>query len=244
MIILGGNAQNVLLEPKQDSKKPLWGYVDPSTGKWVVKPAYDAAEAYTQGPDGKYRALVTKGKVQGFLGRDGKPSGAGIVFEKFEPLMKGPNKIVTVKGKYGIISPDGDYVQQPVISSLRPMDADGYIVDVKGKKGFISPVGLTLVAPLYTDITTDGTDVFILSKGNKKGLMSRKGDVLLEPSGFDGISRYGAYWKVKKGDKTGLFDASKRAVLLEAKYADVLEPFSYGGGVVYPVKKKNGKWVL
>ncbi len=236
------NAQNISLEPKQDSKKPLWGYVNPTTGKWMVKPQFTEAEPFKTGKDGKLRALVSKGNVKGFLAADGKPTGAGIVFESIEPMMSGDNLIVSVKGKKGIVTPDGVYVQKPEMSEIKPLGTEGYIVTIKGKKGVISPEGELKVEPLYSDILTGEDDVFIVVKGGKKGLLSRQGDMLLQPSKFEDISRLKNYWKVGKGNKIGLFDPSKRAVLVDAKYGDVLEPFAFPGGMIFPVKKTNGKW--
>lgn len=236
------NAQNVSLEPKQDAKKPLWGFIDKNTGKWVVKPSYNVVNSFEQGSDGKYRALVTKGNLQGFLGPDGQPLGAGIVFEKIEPLMEGNNLFVTVKGKIGVINPDGDYIQKPTFTQVSPLGKEGYFVIEKDKKGFITPEGLTLISPIYSEIDPSEEGFFILKKGNKAGITNRKGDIILEPSKFTGVEKFGDYWKIRNGKKVGLFDSSMKKVLVEPKYGDVIEPLIYAGGMIFPVMKPNGKW--
>lgn len=242
VISLISHAQGISLEPRQDSKKPLWGYVNPSTGKWVVKPRYTEAEPFRQGADGKPRALVAKGNLKGFLGVDGNPLGAGIVFESIEPMMAGNNLIVSVKGKKGIVSPDGVYLHKPELTEISPLGDEGYVITLKGKKGIISPDGQSVVEPLYSDIDTSEEGVFIVNKGGKKGLLSRNGEMLLQPSKFEDITRLNNYWKVKKGNKVGLFDPSKRIVLVDAKYAEVMEPFSFPGGIIFPVMTTKGKW--
>lgn len=235
-------AQSVMLEPKQDAKKPVWGYVNTSTGKWVVKPTYNVAEPFKTGNDGKFRALVTKGNLQGFIGPDGKPLGAGIVFESIQPVMRGDNLIVSVKGKKGIVTPDGIYVQKPEFTDIVPLGDEGYIITSKGKKGIISADGATVVAPQYTSIDTSEDEVFIIRKGDKEGLTTRSGIMLLEPSKFNTVKKFGEYWEITKGNKKGLFDAVSRNVLIEPKYGDVREPVSFPGGMIFPVKKTNGKW--
>lgn len=235
-------AESVYPEPRKDTKKPLWGYVDPKTEKWVVKPQYTEAGTFSTGADGKVRALVGKGNLKGYLGTDGKPLGAGIVFESMEPMMSGDNLIVSVKGKKGIVAPDGSYLIKPEMTALTPLGAEGYVITVKGKKGIISPDGKIIVEPLYTDIDTSDPDVFIIGKGGKKGLLSRKGEMLLPPSRFEDVMRINTFWKVKKGDKTGLFDPSKRIVAVNPKYKDVMEPFTLPSGTFYPVMNKKDKW--
>lgn len=242
VLSLGTKAQNINLEPKQDNKKPLWGYINPTTGKWVVKPTYNVAEPFKLDADGKFKALVTKGNLQGFIGADGKPLGAGIVFESMEPMMVGPNKIVAVKGKKGIIAPDASYIQKPEISEILPLDSEGYVVTVKGKKGFLSPEGITILAPVYDYIKSSEDNVFVVYKGGKAGLFSRQGEILFEPNTYNDVIKFGNFWKIKKGDKVGLFDPAKRRVVVSAEYADVLDPLNFREGIVYPVKKKNGKW--
>lgn len=235
-------AQAAIPEPKQDEKSARWGYINSATGKWVVKPAFTSAEAFLKGPDNKYRALVTKGVLQGYLGPDGKPLGVGVVFESIEPVMAGDNKIVTVKGKKGIINPDGAYVQKPEISEIKPLGAEGYFVTVKGKQGFVSPEGNTVVPPLYTSIDPSEEGYFIVNKDGKAGILTRDGNVVLEPGKFTGVKKFGEYWKIMKGNKIGLFNATNKAVILEPNYADILEPVSYSGGMAFPVKKNNDKW--
>lgn len=238
----GAKAQEFSLEPKQDDKKPLWGYVNRSNGKWVVKPTYNLAEPFKTGADGKPRALVTKGNLQGYIGSDGKPLGAGIVFESIEPTMEGPNMIVAVKGMKGIIDPDGVYLQKPEISEIQPLGSEGYIIKVKGKKGFLSPEGKSVIEPVYSDIKTSEEDVFIVYKGGKAGLLSRQGEMLLAPDKYSDVIKFGDNWKIKKGDKVGLFDSKQRALLVAPDYTDVMEPFTYSGGTLYPVRKKKDKW--
>lgn len=239
---LSALCQSPVLQPKQDAKKPLWGYVNPNTDKWVVKPRYDVAEPFKQGPDGKYRALVTKGNLQGFIGPDGKLLGAGLVFEAIEPIMHGNNLIVTVKGKRGVVSPDAVYVIKPELTDMVPLGAEGYIVDKNGKKGFIDPTGRLLIPMLYSNIKTEYKDIFVVKKGGKEGIVSRSGEMLLEPKEYSSVKPFGSYWKVYKGDKVGLQQLSPAQLLVDPKYAEVGEPLRYSKGAIFPVRKSNGKW--
>lgn len=242
VLSLGSKAQNIALEPKQDIKKQLWGYVNGTTGNWVVKPTYNTAESFKNGADGKFKALVTKGNLKGYIGPDGKPLGAGIVFETMEPLMEGDNQIVSVKGKKGVIAPDALYIIKPEISDISPLGSEGYIVTVNGKMGVLSPEGKYTVQPIYESVKPVDDDVFIVHKGGKAGILSRKGEMMLVPSKYDDVNRFGNYWKIKKGDKVGVFDPAKRVVVVPADYADVMQPVNFPGGFIYPVKKGNGKW--
>lgn len=240
-LAIGAKAQNITLEPRMDDKQPLWGYVNSSSGGWVVKPAYNLAEPFKIGSDGKLKALVTKGSLKGYIGADGKPLGAGIVFESIEPLMAGENQIVSVKGKKGIISPDASYIHKPEMSDISPLGSEGYIVTIKGKKGLLSPEGRYIIEPFYENIKTSEEDVFIVCKGGKVGILSRNGEMILEPSKYSDLIRFGKYWKIKKGDKVGLFDPAKREVVVSADFAEVWEPFNFSGEPIYPIKNKNGQ---
>lgn len=242
LIALAASAQAPLLSPKEDSKKPLWGYVNSKTGKWVVKPMYDVAEPLKQGVDGKYRALVTKGSRQGFIGSDGKVLGAGVVFESIEPLLEGNNLIVTVKGKKGIVTPDGVYVLKPELTELNPLGKEGYIAAQKDKKGFLNAKGDVLIPFQYTGIDPTEPGFFIVDKGGKAGLYSRNGKLILEPNDFNHLVRFEGLWKVKKGDKTGLYDSETYRLLVKPEYGEVLSPVKFDGGEIYPVMKTNGKW--
>ncbi|MDE5750663.1 MAG: WG repeat-containing protein, partial [Duncaniella sp.] len=150
--------------------------------------------------------------------------------------------IVSVKGRKGIVNPDGVYIQKPEISEVKPLGAEGYMVMVKGKQGFLSPEGTTVVPPLYTSVDPRDEGYFIVNKGGKAGLLTRDGDILLDAGKYTGVERFGEYWKIAKGKNRGIFDATKKAVLLEANYADVLEPVRYSAGVAFPVMKNNRKW--
>lgn len=242
IVVLSAGAQKPLLEPRQDSKKPLWGYVNATTGKWVIKPQYNVAEPLKQGADGKYRALVTKGNKQGFIGPDGKVLGAGVIFEAIEPVMQGDNLIVTVKGKKGIVTSDGVYVLKPEFSALYPLGEEGYIVEQKDKKGFLDTEGKMLIQPLYVSFDFSVPGFFIVDKGGKAGLYTRDGKLILEPKEYNELVRFEGLWKVRKGNKTGLYDSERRRLLVKPDYGDVLSPVKFSAGEVYPVKKTNGKW--
>lgn len=236
-------AQAPSLEPKQDAKKPLWGFVNPQNSKWVVKPTYNVVNPFEEGPDGKYRALVQKGTMQGWLGVDGKPLGAGIVFENIEPLMQGNNMLVTVKGKKGIINLDGVYQLKPEFTEVSPLGNEGYLVTLKGKKGFLSPSGEMKVQPLYDDIATTVPDYFIVSKGGKAGIVSRSGQLVLEPGEYNSVSPIaGDRWKVVKGDKSGMYNVATRTLEVKPEYKIVGYPLEMPGNIIYPVCKTNGKW--
>lgn len=230
------------LEPKKDAKKPKWGYVDSHTGKWVVKPVYDVAEPFKKSPDGRYRALVTKGTLQGFLGVDGKLLGAKLVFEKIEPVMEGDNMIVTVKGKKGIIDLDGVYIIKPEYTDLRQAGDLGYISYIKDKTGFIDARGRLVCAPEYSDIDLSLPEVFIVTKNGKKGIITHSGKIMLEPKVYTDVTPLGKYWKVIKDNKAGIWDMNTSQLLIEPKYGDVKAPVNLKSGTYLPVCNKKGMW--
>lgn len=231
----GAYAQNIA--PKKDEKKNLWGYVDNSTGKWVVKPKYDSAAEYTAQPNGKKRALVARDGKQGFLDENGKALGAGIVFEKIEPL-EGDAMFVTVKGKKGVANYDGVYLIKPEAESVEQLGTEGWIVSVKGKKGLLKYNGSYLIEPVYNDIDTSLAEYFIVTSGGKAGLLKRDGSVIVMPKDFTGLKPFkDNYWSVKKGNKEGVLNIQTGAIVLKPEYDNVEDIFL--NGKVFIVKKGN-----
>lgn len=243
VIMAAGNmasAQSIV--PRKDDKKGQWGYVSTASGKWVVKPKYDAAAELTSAPNGQLRAVVTlKGKT-GFVDDNGKLLGAGAVFEEVTPL-EGNAMFVTVKGKKGVVNYDGVYLVKPEIIDVAELPGEGYLVSVKDKKGILKYDGTWLLDPLYKEIDTSLPYYFLVNKGGKAGIADRKGSVLLAPGDFTGVEPFGKYWKVRKGNKVGLFDLKKNQLLVKPDYADVGMPIvASNGSTLYPVSGKPGKW--
>lgn len=174
VLCLAGGAQT--LTPKQDAKKGKWGYVDAS-GKWAVKPKYDAAGPYERHQPGQSVAIVEEKGLKGFLNEAGKPLGDGIKYT--EIIIEGANApIVTLKnGKKGILSYDGTYYVKPEIDAITPVGADGYVVMIKGKAGLVGLDGSSRIEPKeFTGIEPFGdTGMWLVSKGDKKGVL-RLGD--------------------------------------------------------------------
>lgn len=232
------DAQNI--EPKQNSKDSKWGFMDKSTGKWVLKPKYDNVEAISQQPNGKLRGKITaKGKT-GFIDEYGKVLGAGVVFEEIIPIDS-EAMIVTVKDKKGIVNYDGEYLIKPDLTSVEPLGTEGFIISKKDKKGFIKRNGSIVLDVIYNNIEPDVEGYFILDKGGKAALALRDGSILIEPKNYTSIEPFGEYWIVSKKDKKGLFDLNKKTLLIEPKYNDISQPFTLNGDEYFKVKKKD-KW--
>lgn len=236
------SAYGQAIEPKKDEKKPKWGYVDKSTGKWAIKPTFDKAGALTAGPDGKLRGEVEKNGLIGFVGENGKVLGAGVVFEKVEKLMSGDNRLVTVRGKQGVITLDGVYTVKPEITSLKAVGHEGYIFGIKEKTGFMTADGTVTVAADYSNIDTSVAGFFVVTKGDKAGILTREGELVLEPKDYTAVKpATGNYWRVFKKEQVGFFNVKDKALMLEAKYLDAQDPIEVDGKVYFAVRKGK-KW--
>lgn len=230
------------ISPQKDDRKGMWGYVNPTTGKWVVKPKYESAGQLTTQPDGKMKGVVVKNGLTGFVDENGKELGAGIVFEDMTPLQ-GDAMFVTVKGKKGVANYDGVYLIKPEITEIQPVGDEGYIVTIKDKKGFLAPDGHMTIDPVYTYIDPKTEGYFIVMKKDKMGILKRDGSMILEPKQFTDVEKYGDYWKVSKEDKTGLFKEGQSKLLVECYFEDILSPSLLNNLPMFPVKK-NGLWGL
>lgn len=233
------NAQSLV--PKQDAKKGTWGYVS-SSDRWVVKPKYDKADGMRTMPNGKTRAIVSHKGKQGFLDENGKPLGAGIIFEKIEPL-EGDAMFVTVKGKKGVVNYDGQYLVKPEIDNLEPIGQEGFIVTIKGKKGILCNNGTFLLNPLYKNIDTSLPDLLIVDLGGKSGLLSRDAKkILIAPKEFTKITPFSDLWKIYKGTKVGLYNLKTQSILVKPEYEDVRYPLNLSKVTLIPVADKSGSW--
>lgn len=227
--------------PQLSEKKGQWGYVNPSTGKWVVKPKYEEAGELTKQPNGEMRALVKQKGMQGFINEAGKTMGVGVVFESILP-MEGDAMMVTVKGKTGVANYNGEYLIKPEAEMTYKLGSEGWIFGIKDKKGLVAPDGKWTIEPIYKDINYDTPGYFIVDKGGKAGILNRKGEILLEPKDFTSAKLAGDYWLVGKGDKYGLFDANQKSIVIKPEYAEIGDPIKTKQEVCVPVKKNNGKW--
>ena len=227
------------IEPKQDTKKMKWGYVDPSTDKWVVKPKYDSAEPLSEQPNGKMRARVTSDGKTGFLDENGKTLNAGVVFEEITPLQ-GDAMFVTVKGKKGVANYDGAYLIKPELTAVEPLEEEGYFILKNNKTGFIKPDGTLLLDMIYEKIDPSIDGYFIVYKGGKAGITLRDGEMKLAPKDFTDAQPFGKYWLVSKKDKKGLYDLQNGKLLIEPKFDEFSEPFVIDKEYV-SVRDKN-KW--
>ena len=210
------------LVPQKDDKKNLWGYVDTSTGKWVVKPKYDAASEFKTQPNGKSRAVVTTKGLSGFMDESGKLLGAGAVFEKMQPL-EGDAMFVTVKGKTGVANYDGVYLVKPEADAVEQLGAEGWVTIVKGKKGLLKNDGSYLLQPIYTEIDPSVPGYFVVSAGGKSGLLRRDGSEVVAPKQYSALQPLrDKIWKVSKGNKCGLMDVSTGAIVVEPNYENII----------------------
>lgn len=237
-------AQGIIPEPKEDTGKHLWGFINPANGKWVVKPNYQKVESYSLGDNGEYRALVHKGNLQGYVGVNGKPLGAGVVFESIEPMSAGNNSIVKVKGKYGVANKNGVLLIKPNFTAIKPIGNDYYMTEAKGKNGVINTEGSFIVPAEYDNIDLSEEDYFLVEKGKKAGILSRNGTMVLEPSKYNKITHIDGWWQVHKGDKMGLIEIPSGKLIVEPKYNKVGTPIYASGEYYYPISKKNGLWGL
>lgn len=240
VIMAAGNmasAQSIV--PRKDDKKGQWGYVSTASGKWVVKPKYDAAAELTSAPNGQLRAAVTlKGKT-GFVDDNGKLLGAGAVFEEVTPL-EGNAMFVTVKGKKGVVNYDGVYLVKPEIIDVAELPGEGYLVSVKDKKGILKYDGTWLLDPLYKEIDTSVPDYIIVNLGNKAGLAKRNGSFVVAPKDFTGMKPVkGDYWSINKGAKTGLIDVRTGSVIIKPDYDEIVDVYLNGKAFLLRKGKKN-----
>ena len=223
------------LVPQKDEKKNLWGYVNSSTGKWVVKPKYESASDFKTQPNGKSRAVVAAKGLTGFMDEGGKLLGAGVAFEKMQPL-EGDAMLVTVKGKTGVANYDGIYLIKPEAETVEKLGDEGWIVTLKDKKGILRNDGSYLMKPLYKDIDTSIPGYFIVYAGDKPGLMKRDGTQLIAPKAYSSIAPFkDNIWKIGKGKKVGLMDVTQGAIILEPKYENVIG--SYLGNMYFIVRQ-------
>lgn len=242
LTIIGCYAKSLTPQLKQSEENSLWGFTDPATGNWLVKPVYTDAKPFKMGADGKFRALVQKNGKQGFLGENGKPLGAGVKFDKIESLKQGNNMFVWVNGKQGIIDLDGRYIIKPDISYVEPIEAEGYIVTVKDKKGLVSPEGNIIIKPDYSviDLSLDG--YFIVQKKGKIGLFSRSGECLIDAKKYTGIEPNGDYWFIRDKNKIGLYDPATNNVLVKPDYSQIGEPTVIENNILIPVRNFKNEW--
>lgn len=232
-------AQNII--PHLDTKKGLWGYLNPQTGKWKVKPRFDSVQQFTLHPNGQMQAQVAANGKFGYIDQQGKTLGAGIIFESVKP-MNGNAIMVTVKGKTGIADYDAQWIVKPEADATIDIGPEGWIFVIKGKQGLITPDATWLINPIYDNIDVYHPDYFIIKKENKTGILLRTGDIALLPDEFTDMRPDGELWRVAKGDKYGLYDLKSKKIIVKPEYADIGTPLHVLGNQYIPVQKHNGKW--
>lgn len=245
-VAVGLSAQQ--LEPRKDGKTGKWGYVEKGTEKWVVKPKYETAEKFEARPNGKKTSLVTLKGKQGFVDESGKELGAGIVFEKIEPIIRGisPSNtmFVTVKDKKGLIDYEGVYIIKPELTEVVKFNPDKYFVKKKNKIGLINVEGSYLLDLIYDEITPAELSTLIIRKGGKTGLADREGKIILEPIKYTDIAHFELFdWIIYKKEKKGLYRSLDNKVIIEPEYNEISHPVSISGEEYYKVRK-NSKWGL
>lgn len=241
VIVISMGAYSQTLVPQKDTKKNLWGYVEPSGNKWVVKPKYESASEFITRANGKSRAIVSLKGKQGFLDENGKILGAGIVFEQIEPL-EGDAMFVTVKDKKGVANYDGVYLVKPEAEAVEQLGSEGWFITVKGKKGLLKNDGSFLIQPLYTNIDASVPGYFIVDMKGKAGLLKRNGETVMLPKDYTGIKPYkDNFWAVMKADKTGLIDINTGRVLAKPEYESITGVFLDGK---ITVAKQKGKYCI
>ncbi|MCM1428626.1 MAG: WG repeat-containing protein [Clostridium sp.] len=241
-IMVGGafiNSLAAIVEPKLDSQKNLWGYVQ-ADGKWAIKPKFDKAGPYVKMPNGKELSEVRQKGLIGYVDANGKILGPGVVFESVSPL-DGEAMLVSVKGKQGIINCDGIYLIKPELTDMESLGGDGYIVSIKDKKGVVDRQGKTIIPIEYDEVDAELPGYFKLMKGGKCGLTDRKGTFLIAPGEYTNIQQFGDYWKVSKDDKKGLLNHDGSKIIVKAEYSDIDQPIIIKK-VMYTPVEKNGKW--
>ncbi len=232
------SAQNV--SPKQDTKKGTWGYVF-STGKWAVKPKYESALPFEKFPDGSNVSKVTIKGLSGYVDENGKPLGAGIVFESMERLSD-KAVLVKTKGKYGIVNNSMVYIIKPEILEVRNVDESRMLVNPKGKYGLIDRNGNYLINPVYTSIDLSLPNNIRVMDGKKCGLMTSDYKLIIEPKDYTAIEPFFDYWKVYNNQKVGLYSTKDRMFFTKVDYKDVNLPINISGQYYTPVRKSNDKW--
>jgi len=228
------------IKPQLDAKKGQWGYVN-NEGKWVVKPKYESAAAFTIMPDGNEASEVTHKGLTGYVDATGRLLGVGAVFESVTPL-EGNAMLVKVKGKYGVADYSCKYIVKPELESVEKVDGNRMLVSKKGKQGLISPSGEYVVLPEYDKIDFSIPGFIRVTKGDKAGVLrAENAAVLMPPGEYNALEPFEQYWKATKGDKTGLVDLEHNRIVVKPDYDDVMLPLSMKGMTYIPVVKK-GKW--
>lgn len=241
LLMLGSTsllAQNVTLQ--QDAKKGTWGYSFPS-GKWAVKPKYDSALPFEKFPDNRWVSKVSLKGLSGYVDENGKPLGAGIIFESIERLSDNA-LLVKTKGKYGVVNNAMTYILKPEMTEVNSIDADRFIVNTKGKFGIINRKGQYLLDPLFSSIDLSIPNFIRVMKGNKCGLYSQDYKMVIEPKEFTAIEPYFNYWKVYKDKKVGLYSTADKLFFTKVDYQNVDLPINISGQFYTPIQKPNGKW--
>lgn len=197
-----------------------WGLID-KAGKFVLEPKYDALQAFSDG----FISIVTtqERRLQlGYLDKTGKT----VVEPKYDGIKILDKNIFAVRGNnmWGVMTNDGKWIIQPLLSSIESFNNDRAIIGIKKfdsiKYGVIDKNGTILIQPSYDRLLSSKDGVFIFRNGRNFGVINEKGEIVVEPKPQmirifkNGLAAF------FDGQKWGFIDR-KGHVVVEPKYDSV-----------------------
>lgn len=232
--------------PRFDGK--LWGYVQPGSEEWAIRPQFSAADTF--GRNG-LAVVCAEGKDPtlhcGCIDVAGKTVipfeyGVNFFFWKNEsPRFNAANRIIMVKpqnvtaGLYGMLNERGEEVL-PFIYDIdygthhywsahyilykfeKAQNPDGYIK----LGGLVDSLGNVIIPFEHQSIVPAGPGAYIVRKGGRPRLLDAHGQTLID-SVYDELGwmeQSGVYW-IRAGKKMGLF-APGGQVLVKPQYDAII----------------------
>ncbi|MGN0710264.1 MAG: WG repeat-containing protein [Anaerovoracaceae bacterium] len=220
-------------------KNGKWGFVD-ETGDVVIDFEYDDLkdtqdavfyayakrdpEMVARGFYGGFAAVTKNGK-SGFIDKEGKPLGEGIIYQDVWYFSEG---IATVEldGKYGLIDTTGRYIVEPNTESISGINYDvvrtvyeglaGVNWNDRKERGVIDKTGELVIAfdPERIDLVQDYREGLANVRYNGKwGFIDRMGQIVI-PIQYDSVSVFiDGVAKVCNNEKYGLINRNGQTLL-------------------------------
>lgn len=150
------SALAVNLEPKQDEKTGKWGYINPQSSFWEIKPKYEAADEFLTPINNDACAIVAvKGKYF-LINTQGNAVGKGK-YDSITPLDNKYGLKIVNGGKSGVMDFTGKVVIEPMyddIKYFRSLPFYGSFLTIKksgGKttKGLVTSEGEIFLSPSF-----------------------------------------------------------------------------------------------
>ncbi len=164
-------SDGLALVENEDSKI----YVD-QKGKTVISGDFEEADLFRYG-----LAAVKKGEKWGFIDKTGKMAIA-YQFDVVDRFAKDGLCIVQVGDRWGAINTKGEYMINPVYSSMRN-DKEGFVVKQEGALyGYTDRKGKMVIPPQFSYMQGfNGSSVAPVLIGEKWGFVNKTGKIVLSP---------------------------------------------------------------